>query len=123
MNEREREKSKFSMDLYEQEDTDRITDTTLNYITSQPQERTELNKGEVRGLFIVKSIAKDMQWNLIDDICNEYYYHMRSYKRKGIREDIQILTHAQREQQREIILLEKPQDQDQQREKKKHWWE
>lgn len=68
------------------------TGLAAGYITTKPQERTELNKGEIRGLAVVKAVAKDMGWSLIDDICNEYYLHMRSYKRKGIQEDVGIIS-------------------------------
>lgn len=68
------------------------TGLAAGYITTKPQERTELNKGEIRGLAVVKAVAKDMEWSLIGDICNEYYLHMRSYRRKGIQEDVNIIS-------------------------------
>lgn len=62
------------------------------YITNKPQERTELNKGEVRAFTILYSVSGYCNWPLLHSMCEEYYRHMRSYKRQGIKEDISLIS-------------------------------
>lgn len=83
----------------EEKETDKIVvqessglSVAEGYLTEKPEERTELTKGEIRGLAVVEAISHDMKWNLLDGICQEYYLLMRSHRRKGIEEDIQLIS-------------------------------
>ena len=62
------------------------------YITKDVKERSELNKGEIRALTFLHVIAKELDWEFTKNFCDHYLHLMRSYQRKGIGEDIQLLT-------------------------------
>ena len=66
-------------------------DLVRNYITSRIEERTELTKDEARGFSVLYSISKNCGWDLITNICEEFYHHMRSHGRLGIAEDIALV--------------------------------
>ena len=62
------------------------------YITKDVKERSELNKGEIRALTFLHIIAEELDWKFTKNFCSHYLHLMRSYQRKGIGEDIQLLT-------------------------------
>ena len=62
------------------------------YITKDVKERSELNKGEIRALTFLHVIAQELDWEFTKNFCEHYLHLMRSYQRKGIGEDIQLLT-------------------------------
>lgn len=101
MNTKKKEEEEFDEDENEDEEDempetirveeDPSSSLVKKYITSKSQERTELNKGEVRAFTILYSVSSHCNWNLLHNMCEEYYGHMRSYKRQGIQEDISLI--------------------------------
>ena len=67
-------------------------DVIREYITKDVKERSELNKGEIRALTFLHVIAEELDWEFTKNFCEHFLHLMRSNKRQGIGEDIQLLT-------------------------------
>jgi hypothetical protein len=67
-------------------------DIIKSYITKDPRERSEMNQRVIFALSQLRSIALELGWEWTLGVIDEYLHMMRSTRRQGIKEDIQLLS-------------------------------